>query len=353
MEQWQWARRWWTVLACAGSIGAMGAMGAIGTIGAIGAGALWPTPAVAQEKVKFNLSWLPQGSTGGVLVAIHQGFYREAGLEVSAVVGHGGQRTVNEVDQGLFEFGYGDPISVMLNRAQGGRTKMVGAINAVWPGAICYLVKPGRTLAKPADLKGLSMGGGGASPLQNIVPAWLKANGLPPTAIKLLRLDPSTINPSFLQGRVDLTECWEGANLPVLKSLAAKQGREIGSLRYRDFGLDMVGNGIVTTETMIAKKPDVVRRFVQATYRGYAWMREHPEASAGVIVSQYPMLDKQVMVEQIRQIGVLETDRETQGHKPGWLPVARMATTAQFVRDAFTLPPTLKATDIYTNQFVE
>ncbi|MGC7518106.1 ABC transporter substrate-binding protein, partial [Pandoraea pneumonica] len=90
-----------------------------------------------------------------------------------------------------------------------------------------------------------------------------------------------------------------------------KQGREIGSLRYRDFGLDMVGNGIVTTETMIAQKPDVVRRFVQATYRGYAWMREHPEESAGVIVSQYPMLDKQVMVEQIRQIGALETDSET------------------------------------------
>ncbi|VVD79741.1 nitrate ABC transporter permease [Pandoraea capi] len=353
MQQWQLTRRWWTALVCAG------------TLGAVGAGAMWATPVVAQvaqtaqaapTKVKFNLSWLPQGSTGGVIVAINKGFYREAGLDVSAIVGHGGQRTVNEVDQGLFEFGYGDPISVMLNRAQGGKTKMVGSINAVWPGAICYLVKPGRTIAKPADLKGMSMGGGGASPLQNIVPAWLKANGLPPTSVKLLRLDPSTINPSFLQGRVDLTECWEGANLPVLKSLAAKQGREIGSLRYRDFGLDMVGNGIVTTEKMIEQKPDVVRRFVQATYRGYAWMREHPEESAAVIVSQYPMLDKQVMVEQIRQIGTLETDRETKGpnsHKPGWLPVPRMEATAKFVRDAFNLAPALKATDIYTNQFVE
>lgn len=341
MQQWQWARRWWTALAF------------VGAFGAAGSGALWATPVAAQDKVKFNLSWLPQGSTGGVLVAINKGYYRDVGLEVSAIVGHGGQRTVNEIDQGLFEFGYGDPISVMLNRAQGGKTKMVGSINAVWPGAICYLVKPGRSLAKPADLKGLSMGGGGASPLQNIVPAWLKANGLAPTSIRLLRLDPSTINPSFLQGRVDLTECWEGANLPVLKSLAARQGREIGSLRYRDFGLDMVGNGIVTTEKMIEQKPDVVRRFVQATYRGYAWMREHPDASAAVITSQYPMLDKQVMTEQIRQMVALQSDRETQGHKPGWLPVPRMESTAKFVRDAFHLSPTLKATDLYTNQFVE
>ncbi|VVE11816.1 nitrate ABC transporter permease [Pandoraea iniqua] len=347
MQQWQWAKRWWTALACVGSIGT------IGTIGAVGAGALWATPVAAQEKVKFNLSWLPQGSTGGVLVAINKGFYREAGLDVSAIAGHGGQRTVNEVDQGLFDFGYGDPISVMLNRAQGGKTVMVGSVNVAWPGAICYLVKPGRTITKPADLKGLTMGGGGASPLQNIVPAWLKANGLPPTSVKLLRLDPSTINPSFLQGRIDLTECWEGANLPVLRSLAAKQGREIGMLRYRDFGLDMVGNGLVTTEKMIAQKPDVVRRFVQATYRGYAWLREHPEESAGIIASQYPMLDKQVMLEQVKQINGLGSDAETKGHKPGWVPVPRMEATAKFVRDAFNLPPTLKATDIYTNQFVE
>jgi len=65
-------------------------------------------PALAMDKVKFNLAWLPQGSTGGILVAIAKGFYAEAGLDVSAVRGYGGQRTVNEIDQGLFEFGYGD-----------------------------------------------------------------------------------------------------------------------------------------------------------------------------------------------------------------------------------------------------
>ena len=31
----------------------------------------------AQEKVTFNMSWLPQGSVGGVLVAKAKGFYDE------------------------------------------------------------------------------------------------------------------------------------------------------------------------------------------------------------------------------------------------------------------------------------
>lgn len=337
MRQLQWVRRCFAAMACAGLLSA----------------ALWAGPAAALDKVKFNLAWFPQGSTGGVLIAINKGFYRDAGLEVSPVIGHGGQRTVNEIDQGLFEFGYGDPISVMLNRAQGGKTVMVGAINTVWPGALCYLEKPGRTLARPADLKGLTLGGGGASPVQNLLPAWFKRNGLPADTVKLLSLDPSTINQSFLQGRIDLAECWEGANEPVLQALAARQGRRVGAMRYRDFGLDMVGNGIVTTEKMITEHPDVVRRFVQATYRGYDYLQQHPEEAATIIAGQYPMLDKQVMLEQVREINGLIIDSKAKGHKLGWLNTARMDSTVKFVRQAFHLPAGIKSTDIYTNQFVE
>ena len=37
----------------------------------------------SSNRVTFNMSWLPQGSMSGVIVAIDQGFYREVGLEVS------------------------------------------------------------------------------------------------------------------------------------------------------------------------------------------------------------------------------------------------------------------------------
>ena len=67
------------------------------------------------QQVTFNLSWLPQGSLAGVIVAIELGYYAELGLDVNAVRGYGGNRTVNEIDQGQFEFGYGDPVSVALS----------------------------------------------------------------------------------------------------------------------------------------------------------------------------------------------------------------------------------------------
>jgi len=310
-------------------------------------------PALAMDKVKFNLAWLPQGSTGGILVAIAKGFYAEAGLDVSAVRGYGGQRTVNEIDQGLFEFGYGDPISVMLNRAQGGKTVMVGTINTRWPAALCYIDKPERKLQKPADLKGMSIGGGAASPLQNIVPAWLQANGLPANHVKLLRLDPSVINSSFLEGRVDMAECWEGANKPILEALLQKDGKKLGFIKYRDFNLNLYGNGIVTTENLVATNPDLVKRFVQATYRGFEYQRTHAKEAADAIASQQKLMDKGILLQQITETNQIIDDPYAPNKKLGWMRPERMQSTVDFVKKAFNLQAPIKASDIYTNKFVE
>src|SRR2546425_13305167 len=137
----------------------------------------------AQEKVTYNMSWLPQGSSIGVMLAQERGWYRESGLDVNIVRGFGGNRTANELDQGQFEFGYVDPISLILNRSNGGKIKMVGVINSRWPAAICYVTK--RNAVKSInDLKGLSLGGGAGSPVHNVVPAWLGVNGKPRAFLK-------------------------------------------------------------------------------------------------------------------------------------------------------------------------
>jgi NitT/TauT family transport system substrate-binding protein len=312
----------------------------------------WTQHADAADKVRVNLAWLPQGSTGGILLAQSKGYYRDAGLDVTIMRGYGGQRTVNEVDQGLFEFGYGDPVSVILNRAHGGHTLLVGAVNTRWPGAMCYLEKPGFKVASLNDLKGLTLGGGGASAVQNIVPAWLKQNGLAPDAIKLVRLDPAVINTALLQKRIDLSECWEGASLPVQSALAQRAGQRLGKVFYRDFGLDMMGSGLITTDAYLAQHADVVRRFVDATYRGYALMRDHPQDAADAIAAQYPMLDRAILLQQIEETNVLIAD-DPAHHRMGWLRPERIDATAKFVSHAFDTGGKVKPGDIYTNRFVQ
>jgi len=319
---------------------------------AIAFAALGCSAAQAVDKVKFNLAWLPQGSTGGVLVAAAKGFYAEAGLEVQTQRGYGGQRTVNEIDQGLFEFGYGDPISVMLNRANGGKTVMVGAINTQWPGALCYM--PGKLSKAPklADLKGLSVGGGAASPLQNLVPAWLQANGLPANHLKLLRLDPAVINPSFLEGKVDLAECWEGANKPLLEALVQREGKQLAALRYRDYNLNIYGNGIVASEALVQAKPELVKRFVSATYRGYEYMRKNPDEAADLIIASNKLLSKPILLQQIRETLDIISDPGADNKKLGYIRADRMHATIEFAKKTFKVTADVRGGEVYTNRFI-
>lgn len=306
----------------------------------------------AQDKVTFNMSWLPQGSVIGPIVAADKGYFKEAGLDVTLVRGYGGNRTANELDQGQFEIGYVDPVSLALNRSNGGKIRMVGAINTRWPGGICYVNKTGKARTLD-DLKGLTLGGGSASPVHNIVPAWLEMNGKPKDFIKLLRMDPAVVDASLIEGKIDLAECWRGSNRAITQKQAASAGVAVGWLEYSDLGLNAYGSGFATTEDIIAKKPDVVKRFLRAAYKGYEFAIANPEQAADAMVKMYPAVDRAVGLQQIKEINDLVVDPQAKERGLGYMRDDRFKASAQFVDKAFALNGKVKAEDMYTNDLLK
>lgn len=308
-------------------------------------------PAAAQEKVTYNMAWLPQGSSVGVIVAKEQGYFRELGLDATIVRGYGGNRTANELDQGQFEFGYVDPISLVLNRANGGKIRMVGALNTRWPAGICFDTKRHQPKT-PADMKGLVLGGGSASPVHNVVPAWLEQNGQPKDSVRLLRMDPAVVDASLIEGRIDLAECWRASNRAVTQKQANAAGVTLGWIEYSDFGLDAYGSGFATSEDVIRKRPDVVKKFLRASYRGYAYAFANPEKAADLMVKAFPTTDRAVALSQIRDMADLLVDPQAKADGMGHLRDDRMRSTVQFVDRAFGLNGKVKPQDTYTNEML-
>ena len=310
------------------------------------------SPALAQEKVTYNMSWLPQGSSSGIIVAQERGFFRELGLEVAIVRGYGGSRTANELDQGQFEFGYVDPISTILNRANGGRIKMVGAINTRWPAAICWVV--GRMQPKTLDdLRGKTLGGGSASVVHNIVPAWLEMNGKQSDLVKLVRMDPAVVDTSLIGGKIDLAECWKASNRAVLQKLARDAGVQVAWMEYADFGLNAYGSGFAASEATIAAKPETVRKFLRGAYRGFEFSAANPEQAADVIVKVFPASDRNVVLAQTREIAELINDPEVRAQGLGYMREDRMRASLSFIGKAFQLKEPVKLEDVYTNSFLK
>jgi NitT/TauT family transport system substrate-binding protein len=306
----------------------------------------------AQEKVTFNMSWLPQGSSIGIMVASDRGWFKEAGLEVTIVRGYGGSRTANELDQGQFEFGYVDPISLVLNRSNGGKIKMVGAINTRWPGSICWV----NSRMQPKgldDLKGRQLGGGSASPVHNVMPAWLELNGKPRDFIRTVRMDPAVIPSSLLEGKIDLVECWKGSDKVVMQRTATTAGLSIGSIDYADFGLNAYANGFAVSEATLKGKPDMVRRFLRASYRGYDFAIANPELATDIMVKMFPIVDRAVAGQQIREISDLIQDPQAKQNGLGYLREDRIRSTVGFVDKAYDLKGKIRAEDIYSNDFLK
>jgi NitT/TauT family transport system substrate-binding protein len=306
---------------------------------------------VGAQQLTFNLGWLPQGSLSGVIIAIELGYYTELGLEVDAVRGYGGNRTVNEIDQGRFALGYGDPISVALNRARGGEARLVSAINTRWPAGLCFVLE-NHEVEGLDDIAGFTMGGGSGSTVHNLIPVWLSLNNLPRNHLRMLRMDPAVVDVSLIEGSIDLAECWRGSNRAVIQKYARDAGVSVGWLEYADYGVDMYGSGIVSSDPFIQENPGIVEKFIQATYRGYAYAIANPGRATEILLSAYSTLDPVITAQQVTETVDLIIDPAADNSNLGWFREDRMLNTMEFIDRAFNLDGEIRAEDIYTDRFV-
>lgn len=306
----------------------------------------------AAERLSYNMAWLPQGSSVGVIAAQQLGYFKDVGLEVNVVRGYGGNRTANEIDQGQFDVGYVDPVSVLLNRANGGKVRLIGAINTRWPAGICFDTKR-HNPKSPAEMKGLVMGGGTGSPVQNVVPVWLELNGLPKTTIRMMRMDPAVVDASLIEGRIDLAECWRASNRVVMQKQAKDAQVSLGWIEYSEFGLDAYGSGFAVSDETIQKRPDALRKFLQASYKGYEYAIGNPEKAADLIVKAFPTTDRNVALSQVRDINDLIVDAQARDKGLGHLRDDRMLKTVEFIDKAFGLNGKVKPQDAYTNSLLK
>jgi NitT/TauT family transport system substrate-binding protein len=188
--------------------------------------------------------------------------------------------------------------------------------------------------------------------VQVVLPAWLAMNGLARDHIKIVTMEPAVIDAALIEGKTDLAECWLASSWPPLRAQARAAGETIDWIEYRKYGLDIYGNGLTTTDRLINERPDLVRRFVKATYRGYEYLQKDPAGSAAAIVKLYPTLVRQIALEQIQEINELIIDPAVREKGLGWQTEERMQKTADFINRVYKIDKPIPAGDIYTDKFL-
>lgn len=266
------------------------------------------TDADGLRKVTFMLSWAPDTNHIGVYVAKHNGYYRDAGLDVDivAVAQSGAEQAVNN---GVADFALSNLTNVSTYATKGAHLTQVMQVqqktSAIW----CALAS-NDAISRPKDLDGKTFATFGSSESDAVVRRMIETDGGKGDFDKVT-VGTSTFA-TLASGRADFGgfyATWEGVQ-------AKMNGPALRCFTEPDYGVP--GNadsiGIITSDRLIDDDPDLVKRFVQATQRGYIDAYDDGDEAASILVHDAPEanLDEAFVRESMKTIidGQYWGDRE-------------------------------------------
>lgn len=250
------------------------------------------------RRVTFMLSWAPDTNHIGVYVARDKGYYRDAGLDVDvvAVAQSGAEQAVNN---GVADFALSNLTNVGVYATKGAKLKQVMQVqqktSAIW----CALAS-NTAVQSPRDFDGRTFATFGSSESDAVVRRMIETDGGKGDFDKVT-VGTSTFA-TLTSGRADFGgfySTWEGVQ-------AKMNGPELRCFTEPDYGVP--GNadsiGVITSDRLIDDDPDLVRRFVQATQRGYLYAYGHGDEAASILVHDAPEanLDEAFVKESMRTI---------------------------------------------------
>jgi NitT/TauT family transport system substrate-binding protein len=254
-------------------------------------------PAKTQElkKVTLTLNWVPYGEHAPFYYGLKKGYYKAEGIDLEIKPGTGSAATIQQVAQKNTAFGWADTPPLLKGVGTGMKVKSLGVFLQKGPSSIESLADKG--ISKPSDLKGKTVGGTPGDALYATFPAWLKANGMQPSDVKVVNVDAAAKIPALAEGRVDAIMGFFHDQGPTIE---AKTGKKVNYILWAETGLNMLGTGPVVNDETLQKDPDLARKFVKATQKSWAEAaKDIPAAADAMVELAENEPAKEVLVKQL------------------------------------------------------
>jgi NitT/TauT family transport system substrate-binding protein len=319
------------------------------TAGALALPAL-PRRARAQaplRPVSMTLDWIYQGPNVGFIVARDQGFYRDAGLDVTVTSGKGSGTTAQLVASKASQFGFSDGYGVTIGISKGMAIKTIGSVFRKNPAALIVLADSGIT--SPKDLEGKTVAMTAGSGQFQQWPAFAKGAGIDPTKVRMVNIDPAGVGPALVSGKADAIGGYAQGYVPAIEIRGKKQVRIFW---FADYGVSVVSNGIIAHNDLLKSDPDLVRTFVATSIKGFLYGREHPDEAVASVKRYLPTIDPAIARRELELSWKTWVTPNTKGKPLGWEADADWASTVAVLKQygGVTAPPALDT--LYTNAFV-
>ena len=307
-------------------------------------------PATAQEKktVNFVLDWIVGGRHSGWFTALHKGYYAEEGLDVKISRGYGSSGGIQRMAAGQADITFNDIATAILARAKDGApVKAVAVSYAKHPSAIFTLKK--HNVRTPKDLEGKTLIDSAGSTNISLFPILAKVAGVDADKVKWVIVAPDAKMPTF-KAEKGHGVLFYNMQLPLMDKASADQGG-VNMIVFGDY-LPLYSNGILVSDTYLAKNPDTVRRFVRASMKGWTYAFAHPDEAVAFVRKDNPLLEADVARAETLLVRDLMESPEAKKHGLGYMDEAKMRETRDTMLRLFDVKKTVELKDVYTNEYL-
>ncbi len=238
-------------------------------------------PANGLIPVKLQTDWYPQPEQGGFYTALVKGYYKDAGLDVQVLPGGPYTSGEQQVSTGAAQFAMSSSDRLLEATAQGQSLVAVAATMQHDPQAI--MVHADSPVRSFADLDGRSLAARpGSTWFEYIVSRF---------HLSRLKQIPATYSvANFIQDPTYLQQIFVTSE----PFYARKAGVPVRALLISDSGYDPY-RVFFTTRAYADAHPEVVKKFVEASLRGWAEYLRDPMPAHALIRGLNPAMDPELM----------------------------------------------------------
>jgi NitT/TauT family transport system substrate-binding protein len=243
-----------------------------------------PAASGEADKVTLQLKWVAQAQFAGYYAALEQGYYTEENLDVT--IRPGGPDIVPEqvVAGGQAQFGINWLASLLATREQG--VPLVNIAQVYTNAGMRQLSWKDTEIATPADLKGKTVAVWFGGNEYNLLATLAKYNLNKDTDLTLVQ-QPFDMN-LLLNREVDSAAAMTYNELYQVLS-AGHTIDELNIIDYNAEGTAMPEDGIFVSEEWLNADPknkDIAARFLRASFKGWAFCRDNPDACVEYVLAQ-------------------------------------------------------------------
>ncbi|HSK67832.1 MAG TPA: ABC transporter substrate-binding protein [Candidatus Limnocylindria bacterium] len=297
------------------------------------------------EKVNFLLNWTIAADHAPYYVGLKKGWYAEAGLDLNIIIGKGSGFSTTSIDQEMADIAIADAPVVFKFRNDGAQAKIIGIIFDAHPNGMFFWNDSG--IKEPKDIAGKTVAVPATDGHKVMWPAFAAMIGVDPNSVEFVNIEPTAKVSALASRNADVVfELLTG--IPNFEAAIPQGG--FSWFHWAEYGFNSYAHSYITNDKTIAERPEMLRKFLDVTYRAWEWTLNNPEEAIQILSEYQPIntadLTKSLMIE----MAFLKTPRYKE-HGMGYIDPAQVQATYDLV-DTYQVDLTFPVEDIYTAEFL-